>query len=334
MGKSAAVFFVVALILSSGLLLIPKAQSQTQDIKILPTYSWYIDPEGFLDVVGLVQNVGPNTIYQVSLAGEVVGPQGTDLSDSGTQVWGSYLLPNQEAPFYIEFPNPQSGSQSATWQQAVQAGAIDQIDISPMTANATTQYQYQGLSIVSSKGSVGTIGNYNGAYTVNGVIKNTGDQTATNLTVVGAFFNSTGSVVGVGFTTYLTPTELVPGNTTTFTIYALDLNQSQVPEALQIKSYQLLVQTQGPLLQGTTPIITPAPTYMSAPTPVDTAASSSHPSSHVSSSFSSLLPIIVGVLIAVIIAAAAVSLVRQVTRRREKSRSTVKEERKAKKQNR
>jgi hypothetical protein len=326
MGKSIIIFLVALLLVSPCLLLVPKAQSQTQDIQI--TKSWYIDSEGFLDVVGLVQNTGPNTILNVTLAGEVIGPQGTALSESGTVAWVSYLLPGQKAPFYMEFMQPQSGSQTATWAQAVQANAIDEISITPTIADPTTYYQYQGLKITSSKSSIGTTGGYNGAYGVSGVIENTGDQTATNLTVVGAFYNSTGNVVGVGYTDYLTPTELTPGNTTTFSIYALDLNQSQVPKSLQITGYQLLVQTQRPLLKGTAPIVTPAPTSTSAPTATE--GTSSSPNSHEGVKLSSLLPIVVAVVIAVIIVAAAVSLVRQVMRRR--PHTTVKEERRTKKQ--
>ena len=74
----------------------------------------------------------------------------------------------------------------------------------------------QILKITSSTPSIGTSGDYNGAYGVSGEIKNTGSQTATNVTVVGEFFNSTGSVVGVGYTTYLTPTDLAPSENNNF----------------------------------------------------------------------------------------------------------------------
>ncbi len=340
MGKKMVIFVVALLLLTLSLALPPKTHSQTQNIQV-SNYSWYIDPEGYLDVVGLVKNVGPNTISSISLAGSVIGPQNMDLDDSGTQVWVLDLLPNQEAPFYMEFVSPQVSSSSVTWPEVVQEGAISGISISVVSANATSDYQYQGLTIKDEKGSVGTTGNYNGAYGVTGVVENTGNQEAANLTVVGAFFNSTGSVVGVGFTTYLSPTILVPGNSTTFEIYALDLNQSQVPVALQIKSYQLLVQCGGPILQGNQPIVSPAatgttPTGTTGTTVTGTTAPTDTPSptaqSHASFNFSSILPIVVGVVIAIVVVSAAIIVARQVLSRNAKSRKTVKEARKAKKQ--
>lgn len=336
MGKKMVIFVIALLLLAVSLAMPSRTYSQTQDIKIV-NWSWYIDPEGYLDVVGLVQNVGPNTISQIQLTGSVIGPGEADLDDSGTQVWVSDLLPQQEAPFYMEFVSPQvSSSTSSSWYDIIEGGDLSSFLLSPVEANATSSYQYQGLAITSSKGSIGTTGGYNGAYEASGVIKNTGDQSATNLTVVAAFFNSTGTVVGVGFTTWLTPTVLTPGNTTTFQVYALDLNQSVVPAALQIKSYQLLVQCEDPILQGAAPVVVPVATGSTAPTaspgPGSTSSSSSSSSgSHVSFKISSILTIVIGVVIAVVVASAAFVFVRQVMSRR--PRTTVKQARKTKKQN-
>ncbi len=143
-----------------------------------------------------------------------------DISDSGTQAWVAYIVPQQKAPFIMEFAPPQDDN---VWEP----GDVANIQLSVTQANATSKYQYPDLKITSSTPSIGTSGDYNGAYGVSGEIKNTGSQTATNLTVVAEFFNSTGSVVGVGYTTYLTPTDLAPSGTTSFQVYALDLNQSK-----------------------------------------------------------------------------------------------------------
>jgi hypothetical protein len=327
MGKRMVYFCIALLLLSLGLATNQKASSQTQDVKVI-NYSWYIDLEGYLDVVGLVQNVGTNSISSVSLAGEIVGPGNVDVGDSGTPVWVSDLLPQQEAPFYMEFISPNSG-QSTPWSQVIQAGEMTGITLTVTSANATSSYQYQGLSITGSKPSIGTTAGFAGAYVVNGVIKNTGDQSATNLTVVGAFFNSTGSVVGVGFTNYLTPTILTPGNTTTFQIAALDLNQSVVPAALKITKYQLLVQAGGPILTGTVPIASPQATGTTGTAaPTDNPASSPA-SSHAKSNSSILLPVIVAIVIAVIILVAVVAVVRQVMDRNERRRQSVKQARKS-----
>ncbi len=61
MRKSIIYFFVALTLVSLGLTLVPTVFSQTENIKIV-SYSYYIDNLGYLDVVGEVQNVGPNTV--------------------------------------------------------------------------------------------------------------------------------------------------------------------------------------------------------------------------------------------------------------------------------
>jgi hypothetical protein len=150
----------------------------------------------------------------------------------------------------MEFYPPSS---AGIWQSQ----DISKITLTPFIANATSGYQYPDLKITSSSASIGSTGDYNGAYLVNGIIQNTGSQTATNITVVATFYNATGTVVAVGYTNYLTPATLASSGTIPFQIAALDLNQTVVSSGEKISSYSLLVQAQGPILQGTAPIVTP-----------------------------------------------------------------------------
>lgn len=228
--------------------LVPGAHSQTENIKIV-SQSFYIDSSGFLNVVGEVQNVGSNTVDMVYLTGVATSTGGTP-QNSYTRVWVSDLVPQQKAPFDMVFyPLPNTNG----WYLSDVAG----ISLTVAVANATTNYQYSDLAITSSSGAVGSSGDYSGAYVVNGVLKNTGSQAATNLTVVGTFFNSTGAVVAVGYTNYLTPTVLEPSATTSFQIAAFDINQTNAPASMKITKYTLLVQTEEPILQGTAPVATP-----------------------------------------------------------------------------
>ena len=324
--KTAVCLFVILSLLSSGLTFLPTGYSQTQNIKVI-NYSYYFDSEGYLDVVGLVQNVGTNTVNPIILTGAVYAPNREVASQSYCQVWASYLTPGQEAPFYMEFQPPQSTS--GGWSPSY----VGNITLIVSQANVTSSYQYQDLKITSSSPEIGTVamgdnGQLAGAYLVNGEIENYGTQAATNITVVGAFFNSTGSVVGVGYTDYLTPQVLAPGSTTTFQVAAFDLNQSLVPASLQIHSYQLLVQTELPILQGT-----PPPTTSSQNTGTSTSTgSTSSPSSSgkpggnsKNSSIDSTIYLIVIAAAILAVAAAGALLVL----RRSKSRQTVKEARKA-----
>jgi hypothetical protein len=319
--------FVILSLLSLGLAFVPMGFSQTQNVKVI-NYSYYFDTEGYLDAVGLVQNVGTNTVNPVILIGAVYAPNGELASQSYCQVWASYITPGQEAPFYMEFPPPQN---SNNWSPEY----VGNITLTVNQANATSSYQYQDLKITSSSGEIGTAamgdnGQLAGAYLVNGVIENYGTQAATNVTVVGAFFNSTGSVVGVGYTDYLTPQVLDPGSTTTFQIAAFDLNQSLVPASLQIHSYQLLVQSELPILQGTPPPTTSSQNTGTSTSTGSTSSPSSSSKSGENSKNSSINTTIYVIAIAAVVLAVAAAGAALVLRR-SKPHQTVKEARKAKK---
>jgi LPXTG-motif cell wall-anchored protein len=236
-------------IIALSLFLVSGAHSQVNEVQNIQigSQSWYIDSLGSLVVVGQVQNIGPDVIDQVVLTGTAYTLDGLQ-STSYAGVYVAQLLPQQKAPFNIDFQPPQD---SNGWY------SVGEINLNVALANSTSNYQYPDLKITSSSASVGTTGNYNGAYLVSGTIQNVGTKAATNLTVVGTFFNSTGAAVGVGYTNYLEPRTLNPSESLNFQVAAFDLNQSDVPTRLKITSYSLLIQTQGPLLQGTAPISTP-----------------------------------------------------------------------------
>ena len=249
MKKSLAVGLLIILTISSlSLILIPGAHSQVESVKIL-NYSYYVDSAGFLDVVGEIQNIGANTVNPVVLTGTATTLEG-EQNPSYTRAWVVDLVPQQKAPFYMEFSPPQG---TTGWFSE----DVGDISLSVAMANATSDYLYPDLTITSSSGGVSHTGNFNGAYVVNGVIKNAGTQSASNVSVVGTFFNSTGAVVGVGYIDQLTPSVLEPSKSLSFQVAAFDLNQSIVPAALQIKSYSLLVQVESPILHGAAPQPTP-----------------------------------------------------------------------------
>lgn len=202
--RKGIVYVLIALLSLSCLAytLVPKASSQTvstQNVEIL-NYSYYVDLEGLLDVIGQVQNVGNSTVSQVVLTGSVISG-GQDVSDSATQAFVTDLLPQQKAPFYMEFSTPSSSSED--WGSIIEAGIS--FDLNVASANTTSSYEYQGLTVTSATASVGTTasgddGQLAGAYMVNGVVKNTGTQPAENVTIVGTFFNSSGTVIATGYT--------------------------------------------------------------------------------------------------------------------------------------
>jgi hypothetical protein len=297
MRKSIVYSFVVLILLSLGLTLVPSAHSQPENIKIV-SYSYYVDSSGFLEVVGEIQNMGTNTVASVILTGSVYSSDGTDQGDSRAQAWVAYLTPQQKAPFYMTFYSP-NNSPNGPWS----LGEVSNIKLTVSTADATSSYQYQDLKIKSSSATIGTSGDFSGAYTVNGIIQNTGSQTAQNLTVVGTFYNSTGAVVAVGYTNYLTPAFLSPSGTISFQVSAFDLNQTGITLGEKITSYSLLIQALGPILQGTAPVITSSPSPASSSSPSLTSFPSSSPSvsqSPVANPTNSLKPELIYAIVVVV----------------------------------
>jgi hypothetical protein len=263
MRKSAACLIVLLAFASVGLALVPNVSSQTVNIKVV-SYSYYVDNIGYFDVVGEVQNTGPNTIQSVVLSGKVYTSDGTAQAYSyPTTVWVANLLPQQKAPFYMEFPPQTSATGDLSWLSL----GVDHVDFTINVANATSSYQYPDITLVSHSGGT----DKEGVYWVTGTVKNTGTQTAKNIRVVGTFYNASGTVVAVGITDPpLTPSSLAPSSTASFKFGAWDLNQTLVPDYEKIDHYTLLFQVEDPILTGTAP--TPP---ASTPTPGDSTPTSS-----------------------------------------------------------
>jgi len=265
--KKTIIYFVVVLcLLSLGLTLVPLAVSQPENIKVV-SYSYYVDSLGILDVVGEIQNVGSSTVGSILLTGSVSSSDGTHQADSLVNVWGSDILPQQKAPFYMEFQAPSSGA----WVP----GSTYRVVLSVKQADSTSNYQYQDLKITSKSSSIDTTTDNRGVYWVSGIIKNTGSQDATSITVLGIFYNSAGTTVAVGYTDFLTPATLVPSATTSFKVGAFDHNETIAASDKKIASYSILVQVQGPILQGTPTSVTTSPTSAGSPTSSQTSPGTS-----------------------------------------------------------
>lgn len=240
---------IITLLLALNFTSIQFVQSAPNDIQIV-SYSYYtvsVVGTEVLGVVGEIKNVGTNTIDSVQLAGTVYDAAGTEQGDSSCEVLVSQIVPQQSTPFYMEFKAPTNAQYS--WSAL---GNL-KVTFSVEQAEATGNYQYPDLRIQSSTGSVSTISDDKGTYWVRGSIKNVGNKDATRYWVVATFYNSSGSVVAFGFSTYLEPRTLSPSATADFKVGAYDTNQSSAPSSQKISSYSIVVQTKEPILQGTAP---------------------------------------------------------------------------------
>lgn len=252
MKKSKVFAALIAAIMCLGLVSIPKAFSQTTaptvptNIKVV-SYTWYVNAAGDLIAVGEVQNTGTENVLEVTLTAAAYESGGTELvSSSGVMPYGSYLVQDQKAPFYVDFGNPGAG-------QTLTASSVSNIEFTVTSAPQTNSQQYTGLSIDAVYSGV-----EDNAYTVIGSVSNMGDQTATGIKVVGTFYNAAGTVVAVGFD--VINGSLAPNNGTVFTVIEFDATATLSAE---IANYSISAQTSSLQGGGTAPSGTPGSTTSS-----------------------------------------------------------------------
>jgi hypothetical protein len=314
MKKTSISIIVFLVVFSLSLTLAPAAHSQTSvtNIKVL-SYSYYFDYNGFLVVIGEVQNTGANTVKSVGLSGTAYSSDGEQV-DSSVYAMVVDLLPRQKAPFMWTFVDT-SGNGNGVWSHP----DVTHIDISVYQADTTTDYQYPDLQVSNLKNYLGTnrgtgsddqTADY-GAYWVTGTLKNTGDQTAQNVRVIITYYNSSGAAVAVGgYIDQVMNTTLTPSQSTNFKIGAYDLNQTGIISSKKIAGYSVLVQVGGPILQGTeVPTVTPYPSPTSgSSTGVTVAPTSTDYSSVGGDSTDSSGWILGAVVVVAIVAVAAILL--------------------------
>jgi hypothetical protein len=287
--------FLVAVSLT--LTMVPIGSSQVSTVKIV-SYSYYVDSLGYLDVVGEVQNTGPNTIDYVIVTGIVSSSDGAQ-SNSGIQVWGKNLTPGQKAPFYLEFHS--ESTTDGTWYGT----DITNVQLEVSEAPATAQYQYSSLTLTSQKGTVSA----HGEFFLDCDVKNTGSQTASNAIICATFYNSTGQVVAVG---YSNQSDISPQSTVHLRAGAFDLNQSTVPSDKKISTYSALIQVSGPLLEGAAPVAvatpTPGPIVVETPGPDSGNTGGDGSGSDVSGGSDQNLPLAAGIVVVIVVVVVALLL--------------------------
>ncbi|MDR0373180.1 MAG: hypothetical protein LBI79_06455 [Nitrososphaerota archaeon] len=259
MKKTAACLLILMFTMSLCLTAIPKIAGQPSSIKVLDNYSCYCDNYGYLIIVGEVQNTGPNTISMVILGAVLTLSDGTQ-TDAAARVWVDNLIPQQKAPFYLEFSSPDT----SYWLDRT----IVVADFIILQADATSNYLYPDVAVISDQGVVAK----DGTFWVNGNLKNNGNQEAKNVQVFATFFNDQGQIAAVGHTDIYASNRLAPSEIMSFKVGAFDINQTNALADQKIVSYSLLVQVTDPVLQGEAPVIfeTPPPGPIITEAPGDT----------------------------------------------------------------
>lgn len=235
MKKSVVISLIFVSIFFLSFTFTPNVLSQSENVEVL-SYSWYISSYGTFIVVGEVQNVGSTNLNYIDLQGIVYSTDEEVQAYSYSAAYSTEILPQQKVPFIMYFTAENSRTGDLSW---VSSG-VDHVAFTVITANKTDDYQYPDLEIINDSHYI----NSNGLFTITGSVRNTGNQDSGRLWVVATFYNSTGSVIAAGFSTYLTPDSLPIGDTTSFTLTTVD----SIPEmANEITDYALLIQTEAPI---------------------------------------------------------------------------------------
>jgi hypothetical protein len=296
MKKNAVLVLVALSITALGLTLIPHVFSQPENVEIL-SYSWYMNPydSSYLIVVGEAQNTGPNVINYITVAGTFYAPDGTVFMSNFNNAFITQILPQQKTPFYIAF-SPANIVAGTNWTSQ----DVTNYTITVAYASPTDTRQYQDLTVLSD--SAGN--DADGYYCVTGTVKNTGSQASNRTWVVATFYNSTGGVVAVGYSSYLTPSSIPAGGTAAFTIYPTDYEAV----VANIASYSLVIQTE---LTAPPPTSTPTPSLSPTASPTPTAPSSSPTPTPTASGNGTAIPdtyIYVAAIVVVIVVVGVVAL--------------------------
>lgn len=240
------------------------AQAEVSDAKIL-SYSWYVADNnvlaaysGDLVVVGEIQNVGTTNLGKTYVAGWAY-INDTLVATTQHLVLGNNLKPNQKAPFYLDFTPTSSETGDLTW-----VPYVTRVVAAVTYVYNTDLDMYQGLTATSDSSTSG------GTFTVTGTVKNEGNENIGDVRVITTFYNSSGTVVSVNYTSVLSDS-LAPGATVSFTAVPTDNYPSD-----EIASHAILVQSTIP--QETTPTPTPTSTAPAATsTPTATATATTQP---------------------------------------------------------
>jgi hypothetical protein len=249
----AFVILVVLALASFNVLSLPNVRAQTNEAQVL-SYSWYIAPSttttaeyiNDLIAIGEVQNTGSTTIGAIWVTGQAYDSNGTVLASTEAQAMATNLVPNQKAPFYLDFTPEESVTQDQSWVPNVTSVTVS---VATITNASDSSTQYTGLTTSNLN-----MDNNGGNYTVSGIIQNTGDQSVEDVALASTFYNSNGTVIAVSFTDL--GATLVPRQPTTFEVTPWDNTATLSSE---IENYTILIQSI-PVTPTTTPEQTTQPT--------------------------------------------------------------------------
>jgi hypothetical protein len=261
-----AIILFTLILASCTVLSTPRVKADTSEVTVL-SYSWYTAPSNTVQavyvndliVVGEVEIVGSHPLDKVFVSGGAYNATGGLLGSAEGQVFGNYLVPGQKAPFYMDFTPEYSAT--PTVGDEYWTPFVTNVTVNVAFAEDSNETNYPTLSFAAGS-LTGALVNSTGAFTLTGTVQNTGTINAGNVFVVSTFYNTSGTVIGMNFTDFVS-TSLAPGNVARFTATPTD-NTNGLSNA--VSNYSAFIQSFPETTQAT-PTPTPYQQPTSTPTP-------------------------------------------------------------------
>jgi hypothetical protein len=279
----------------------------SSDAKVL-SYSWYQASTnelaayvGDLIVVGELQNVGVTNIFSVYVEGSAyIG--NVEVAHYSRQVFGNNLLPQQKAPFYLDFvPGSILVEDFEDWAD------VTDVKVTVGYLANTDRSMYQGLTAPSEGGY------RSGVYTVVGKVENVGTESIGDVRVITTFYNAAGTVVSLNYTDIFSE-KIAPGASKNFVATPVDYYSGD------IASYSILIQSTIQQPDGT---ITSNPSNANAPSASTTVPPKTSSSTTTSGGIGTTRTIMIIIIVVLAITVIGVILVLNNRGKRKPTMSTI-----------
>lgn len=176
-GLSITPLIIIVFMLS--VVFLPSSVMAAPQIEILTSHTSYVDSIGYFNIVGEVHNVGDQAANYVGITATLYNVGNEVIITSFNYIALSVLLPDSKSPFRIEYVDIAQSALVDHYSLEVEFTPTDSIP--------------KQLEIASQNSSIVI-----GSMIIEGEIENTGDSTATYVTVFATCYDEAGNVVQVG----------------------------------------------------------------------------------------------------------------------------------------
>ena len=170
---------LIVIVFLLSIICLPTIVQAAPQIEIVTSHTSFIDSIGYFNIVGEVHNVGDQAANYVEISATLYNSGNEVISTLSNYAASAVLLPDRKSPFRIEFVD------------ITQSALVDHYSLN--VEFIPTDSIPEQLEITSHNSSIVA-----GTFEILGEIENTGDSTATYVTVFVTCYDESGNVIQVG----------------------------------------------------------------------------------------------------------------------------------------